>query len=160
MPQVEQHLANMDALLLSHAPSRLPGTQSARILAGEMLIFPVNNRRDDSRSMNGYVLGNGFYMRGFADDEIAAVMFYHYRKWGVERDKGTVWCKLDIGRSIARMHAEKPGVVQSPYAVPQAHYHSRADYRHTSSKPSAPRPPPPARPAYAVQSLHVRSYSL
>ena len=64
--------------------------------------------------MNGYVLGNGFYMRGFADDEIAAVMFYHYRKWGVERDKGTVWCKLDIGRSIARMHAEKPGVVQSP----------------------------------------------
>ena len=115
MPQVEQHLANIDALLLSGRAQQIkPGTQSARILAGEMLIFPVKNRQDDSRSMNGYVLGNGFYMRGFPDDEIAAVMFYHYRKWGVERDKGTVWCKLDIGRSIARMHAEKPGVVQSP----------------------------------------------
>ena len=40
MPQVEQHLANMDALLLSPRAQQIkPGTQSARILAGEMLIF-------------------------------------------------------------------------------------------------------------------------
>ena len=58
MPQVEQHLANMDALLLSsRAQCIKPETQSGRILGGEMLIFPVKKSADDSRSMNGYVLG-------------------------------------------------------------------------------------------------------
>jgi hypothetical protein len=115
LPQIEKHLANMPALLASpRARCIKPETQSGRILAGEMLVFPIKGRDDDSRSINGYVLGNGFYLRGFTDDEIAAVMFYHYRKWGVERDKGTAWCKNDISRAIARMHAEKPGVVQSP----------------------------------------------
>ena len=40
MPQVEQHLANMDALLLSSTRPADCQAPSARILAGEMLIFP------------------------------------------------------------------------------------------------------------------------
>lgn len=114
-PAVEKHLSNIAALLASGRAQRIkPDTQTGRILAGEMLIFSVHNRQDDSRSMNGYVLGNGFYLRGFPDAEIAAVMMHHYRTWGVERDKGTAWCKADICRALARMHSEKPGVVQAP----------------------------------------------
>ena len=114
-PAVETHLANMGALLASaRAKCIKPETQAGRILAGEMLTFAVRDRQDDSRSLNAYVLGNGLYLRGFPDAEIAAVMLYHYQQWGVERDKGTAWCKVDIDRAIARMHAEKPGVCQSP----------------------------------------------
>lgn len=114
-PTVEKHLANIGALLGSARANTIkPDTQSGRILAGELLTFSVRNRQDDSRSMNAFVLGNGFYLRGFPDEEIAAVMFHKYREWGVERDKGTAWCKDDICRSIAQMHAKKPGMKQSP----------------------------------------------
>ena len=114
-PAVATHLANMGALLASaRAKCIKPETQAGRILAGEMLTFAVRDRQDDSRSLNAYVLGNGFYLRGFPDAEIAAVMLYHYQQWGVERDKGTAWCTVDIERALARMHAEKPGVRQSP----------------------------------------------
>ena len=114
-PAVEKHLSNITTLLASgRAACIKPETQCGRILAGEKLIFSVHNRQDDSRSMNGYVLGYGFYLRGFPDAEIAAVMMHHYRAWGMERDKGTAWCKADICRALARMHSEKPGIVQSP----------------------------------------------
>lgn len=143
-PAVEKHLSNITALLASGRAQRIkPETQSGRILAGEMLIFSVRNRQDDSRSMNGYVLGYGFYLRGFPDAEIAAVMMHHYRAWGMERDKGTAWCKADICRALARMHSEKPGIVQSPT-------------RYTANAPSSPLVETPA----ASRARHDRPRTL
>ncbi|HNP70473.1 MAG TPA: DNA-primase RepB domain-containing protein [Kouleothrix sp.] len=134
-PGVERHLSNIGALLASaRAACIKPDTQSGRILRGEMLAFSVGERQDDSRSMNGYVLGNGFYLRGFPDDEIAAVMLHHYRKWGLEHDKGTAWCKADIGRALARMHAAKPGIVQAP-----TRYHASAPVSPLVDAPAASR---------------------
>ena len=126
----------MDALLLlsSRAQCIKPETQSGRILGGEMPIFPVKNRQDDGRSMNGYVLGNGFYMRGFTDDD-RRVMFLPLSQVGVNgRDKGTVWCKRY--RALNRQDARRETRRCEPYAVPQAHYPSRGRLQtNNSSKP-------------------------
>lgn len=115
MPAVEKHLANIDELLnCSRSKLIKPDTQTGRILAGEMLSFAVKNRMDDSRSMNGSAVGLGLVLRGFMDDEIAAIVFHLYQKWGVERDKGTEWCKTDIARILAYVHTKHPEVKQSP----------------------------------------------
>ncbi len=120
-PEVEAHLSNIDALLTC-ARSQLikPDTQTGRILGGEMLAFPVKGKSDDSRSMNASAVATGFYLRGYTDDEIAAVVFHLYQQWGVERDKGTAWCKVDIGRILAYAHANNPNVKQSPTRYRQA----------------------------------------
>ena len=115
MPLVEQHLSNIDALLASTRAQLIkPSTQTGRILAGEMLIFPVKGRMDDSRSMNASAVALGLLLRGFPDDEISAIVFHLYRKWGVELDKGTEWCKADIARILAYAHTEHPEAKQSP----------------------------------------------
>lgn len=110
-PEVEAHLSNINALLGSARAQLIKAeTQTGRILAGELLTIAG----DGSRSMNTFVVMYGFYLRGFADDEIAAIGFHLNRQWGVERDKGTAWCKLDVARILAKCHTKMPGVKQSP----------------------------------------------
>jgi hypothetical protein len=120
-PEVEQHLSNIDALLSCARSQRIkPETQTGRILAGELLTFPVNGKMDDSTSMNASAAGMGFYLRGYADDEIAAVVFHLYKKWGTLARKGTRWVRDDIGRILAYCHAQHPEVKQSPTRYRQA----------------------------------------
>lgn len=108
-PEVESHLSNINALLTSARAQLIkPTTQTGRILGGEMLTFIVKGRPDDSRSMNACAVASGLLLRGFMDDEIAAVLIHLYRQWGSERDKGTAWCKLDAGRCINYAHEHHP----------------------------------------------------
>jgi hypothetical protein len=120
-PLVELHLSNIDALLgCSRSQLIKPSTQTGRILGGEMLIFPVKGKMDDSRSMNASAVGLGLLLRGYMDDEIAAIVFHLYRKWGVEGDKGTEWCKADIARILAYAHTQHSEAKQSPTRYRQA----------------------------------------
>jgi hypothetical protein len=115
MPQVEHHLSNIAALLASTRAQLIkPSTQTGRILAGEMLTFLVEGQLDDSRSMNASAVAIGLLLRGFSDDEISAIVFHLYRKWEVELDKGTEWCKADIARLLAYAHTKHPEAKQSP----------------------------------------------
>jgi hypothetical protein len=117
-PQVEAHLANIDALLGSARAQLIkPTTQTGRILGGEMLSFPVNGRSDDSRSMNACAVALGLLLRGFPDDEIAAVLIHLYRTWGSERDKGTAWVKLDAG-AVWPMHTSSIRTSSNPHSLP------------------------------------------
>lgn len=113
-PEVEQHLSNIGALLASSRAQLIkPNTQTGRILAGEMIAFTVKGKIDDSRSMNACAVAHGLLLRGFPDEEISAVLFDLYRKWGSEDDKGTAWVKLDIGRCLADAHQQHPNAKQS-----------------------------------------------
>lgn len=116
-PEIEKHLANIEALLTSGRANAIkPETQTGRILAGERVAIASKRfgRMDDSGSAQGAILAYGFYCRGFMDDEIGAVNLHFYREWGIEARKGTAWCIADIERCIALAKAKKPGVVQSP----------------------------------------------
>jgi len=116
-PAVAPHLTNIAALLASGRASCIkPETQTGRILAGERVAIASAKlgRMDDSSSTQVAILAEGFFRRGFLDEEIAAVGMHFYREWGVEARKGTLWCKADVARCIALAHAHTPGVVQSP----------------------------------------------
>jgi len=83
-PGGETHLSNITALL-SCSRSQLikPETQTGRILNGEMLALPSARygRLDDSTSINACAAALGFYLRGYPDAEIAAVIFHLYEQW-------------------------------------------------------------------------------
>jgi hypothetical protein len=121
-PEVEAHLSNIDALYRSSRFKLIkPETQTGRILAGEMLTFIVKGKPDNSRSMNGCAVALGLLLRGFPDDEIAAVIFDLYRKWGLEADKGTAWVKnIGIPSVIGEAHEKHPEARQSPTHYKQA----------------------------------------
>lgn len=122
--EAAHHLANIDALLSSpRAKAIKPDTQTGQILAGEHV--PIASakygRMDDSCSAQAAILARGFYIRGFPDDEIAAVVLNYYRKNGVERRKGTAWCEADAERVITDAHDHKPGVKQTPTSYRKTH---------------------------------------
>jgi hypothetical protein len=116
-PEVETHLGNINALL-SCGRSQLikPETQTGRILAGEMLALPSARygRLDDSTSINACAAALGFYLRGYPDDEIAAIIFHLYSEWGTTARKGTAWVRGDAHRILAYCHTQHPNVKQSP----------------------------------------------
>ena len=115
-PEVETHLANIDALLSSaRARCIKPDSQTGRILAGERVAIASAKlgRMDDSYSAQAAILAYGFYCRGFTDAEIGAVVYHFYQQWGVVARKGSAWAKADIERCIALAHEKKPGVLQT-----------------------------------------------
>lgn len=135
MPAVEKHLSNIDDLLTCNRTQLIkPTTQTGRILGGEMLTFAAKGKMDDSRSMNACAVGLGLLLRGFMDDEIAAIVFHLYRKWEMERDKGTEWCKADIARILAYAHTQHPEAKQSP-----TRYRQQANGITIVSRPAASR---------------------
>jgi hypothetical protein len=136
-PAVETHLTNISALL-SCGRSLLikPDTQTGRILNGERLVLPSARygRLDDSTSINACAAAFGFYLRGYMDDEIAAVVFHLYDQWGTLARKGTAWVRGDIHRIICYCHAKQARCHTIPYPLHQ-NGGGRADRRHSRHQP-------------------------
>jgi hypothetical protein len=128
-PAVETHLTNISALL-SCGRSLLikPDTQTGRILSGERLVLPSARygRLDDSTSINACAAAFGFYLRGYTDDEIAAVVFHLYDQWGTLARKGTAWVRGDIHRIQATATQSNLMSNNPPRATPERRWPSRS----------------------------------
>lgn len=120
-PEVEIHLANIDQLLTSRRVRIIkPETQTGRILRGERISFTTKHGPDDSRSMQRITMAHGLRIRGFPDEEIAA-MLWARADWGTLAQKGSAWFENDIRRCICDAHRRYPDVRIEPTRYRKEH---------------------------------------